>query len=557
MRLSGAEIVVKLLERQGIEIISGIPGGANLPIYNALYDSGIRHVLARHEQGAGFIAQGMARSTGKAAVCFGTSGPGATNLITAIADAKSDSVPIIVITGQVPTSMIGTDAFQEVDTYGLTVPITKHNFQVRTPKELFDILPESFSIAQSGRQGPVVIDIPKDVQSEVIEFEAWPEPWTPRPAGTCDCTLIGRIADMIQSARQPVLYIGGGIVAADASDDLKTLAERNSIPVASTLMGLGCLPRDHPLFLGLLGMHGARYTNIILEEADLILALGVRFDDRATGKAGEFCKNASIIHIDIDRPEIDKIKPTSMSLAGDVGGALRALVPLVPDNRREKWNARVQALKDKYSNTHPEHTDISHPFGLLKHISEEADHDAIITTDVGQHQMWVAQAYPFRSPRSFLTSGGLGTMGFGVPAAIGAALANPGRQVVCISGDGSFLMNIQELATMAEQNLNLTTIIMNNNHLGLVRQQQELFYNKRIFASKFESCPDFAAIAGGFGIAGFDLGKEDNPAGTLALALKKQGPAVVNVPIDSGLNVYPMVPPGAANHEMIGGECHA
>lgn len=556
MKCSGAEIIVKLLERQGIETISGIPGGANLPIYDALRDSRIHHVLARHEQGAGFIAQGMARSTGRVAVCIGTSGPGATNLLTAIADAKLDSIPIIAITGQVPTSLIGTDAFQEVDTYGLTLPITKHNFLVQRARELLEVLPGSFKIAESGRPGPVVIDVPKDIQSEIVEFERWPEPWKPKPPASCDPGDIERIADMIHEAKRPVICIGGGIIASGCSEALIEVAKKNSIPVTSTLMGLGCFPPDHPLFLGMVGMHGARSTNYLLEEADLLLAFGMRFDDRATGNVRQFCKHASVIHIDIDHSEIDKIKASNLSIVGDVGSVLHNLVPEIKADRRLDWNSRVARLKAEYPSVSPATDNLLHPVNLLEQVSILVEPDTIITTDVGQHQMWVAQTYAFRYPRTFLTSGGLGTMGFGMPTAIGAALANPGRQVVCISGDGSFLMNIQELATMAEQNLNVTTIIMNNNHLGLVRQQQELFYNKRIYAVKFDSSPDFAAVAEGFGILAYDLKRSRDPIKTLALALSAPGPSVVNAPIDVDANVYPMVPPGSANREMIGGESH-
>lgn len=556
MQCSGAQIIVKLLERQGIKIIAGIPGGSNLPIYDALCDSSIRHVLARHEQGAGFIAQGMARSSGRVAACLATSGPGVTNLLTAIADAKLDSIPLIAITGQVPTSIIGTDAFQEVDTYGLTLPITKHNFLIQNARELFKVIPEAFNIAESGRPGPVVIDVPKDVQVEVVDFEQWPQPSTPQPMDSCDPEDIDRLTAMIHESKCPVIYIGGGVAASKSSEVLRAMARKNSIPVASTLMGLGCFPHDDPLFLGMVGMHGARHTNSILEEADLLLAFGLRFDDRSTGRVQEFCKHATIVHVDIDHSEIDKIKKSHLGIAGDVGYVLRALVSKVKSEERKEWQARIGRLKAIYPVVSPNRDNLLHPVNILKLISDRVEPDTIVTTDVGQHQMWTAQNYPFRYPRTFLTSGGLGTMGFGVPAAIGAALVNPGRKVICISGDGSFLMNIQELATMAEQNLNVTTIIFNNNHLGLVRQQQELFYNKRYSACTFELSPDFALIAKGFGAAGFDLKNSIDPIATLTKALDNPGPTVVNVPIDFTAKVYPMVPPGAANREMIGGESH-
>ncbi len=554
MKKTGAEIITTLLERQGIRTVAGIPGGCNLPLYDALRDSQIRHVLARHEQGAGFIAQGIARSTGRAAVCLATSGPGATNLLTAIADAKLDSVPIVAITGQVGTAMIGTDAFQEVDTYGLTLPITKHNFIARSAAELLEILPKAFEIAESGRPGPVVVDVPKDVQLQTAEFEAWPEPWQPVPPPACDREAVARLAEMIQRAERPVLYIGGGIIASGAAEELIAFARKNTIPVTSTLAGLGAFPCGDPLYLGMLGMHGARYTNLILEEADLLLAFGARFDDRATGHAAEFCRHASIAQVDIDPSEIDKIKASNLAIVGDVGTVLRALLPLVPADGRTAWNQRVAELREAYPFVTPGPEDPLHPLNFLQHLAETAGPDAIITTDVGQHQMWVAQGYPFRRPRTLLSSGGLGTMGFGLPAAIGAALAHPGKRIVCVSGDGSILMNIQELATLAELDLDVTVVIMNNQHLGLVRQQQELFYEQRYYASKFDTAPDFATIARGFGVPGFDLDGDANPIRTLARALAQRGPSVVDVPVHHAENVLPMVPPGKPNREMIVGE---
>lgn len=557
MKYSGAEIIIKLLERQGIETIAGIPGGCNLPLYDALYYSSIRHILARHEQGAGFIAQGIARTSGQAAVCLGTSGPGATNLITAIADAKADSIPLITITGQVPSSMIGTDAFQEVDMYGLCLPITKHTFLVQSAEELIHVIPQAFHIAESGRPGPVVIDVPKDVQKEIIELDEWPDPLFPEVDEALDLEKIEQIKELIHQAKRPMLYIGGGIISANASETLRKLAWKNGIPVTSTLMGLGAFPNDDPLFLGMLGMHGARYTNLLLEETDLLLAFGVRFDDRAVGKAQEFCSNATIVHIDIDHSEIDKIKTAKIGMTADIGEALKALEPRVQETTRSLWRARVAQLKIMHPYMMPDPNNQQHPVNLLEFVSHQVSSETVVTTDVGQHQMWTAQVYPFQHPRTFLTSGGLGTMGFGLPAAIGAALANPEKKVICISGDGSMLMNIQELATLAEHQLNVTVLVMNNNHLGMVRQQQELFFDERTFASKFVDYPNFAMISQGFGVSGIDANLENDPFDTIAQALEKSGPCVVNVPIDWNANVYPMVPPGAANREMIGGESYA
>jgi len=551
MKKTGADIITTLLERQGVGTIAGIPGGCNLPLYDSLRSSPIRHVLARHEQGAGFIAQGMARVTGRAGVCLATSGPGATNLLTAIADARLDSVPLVALTGQVPTPLIGSDAFQEVDTYGLTLPITKHNFFVRRPEELLEIVPAAFETAESGRPGPVCIDIPKDVQTGEVRVERWPDPYLPPPPSPCDPEIVAPLAEMIRRSRRPVLYVGGGIIASGASAELALLARRNSIPVASTLAGLGAFPSDDPLFLGMLGMHGARSTNMVLDEADLLLAVGVRFDDRATGRAQDFCRHASIAHIDIDPSEIDKIKPANLSLVGDAGEILRVLAPAVPADDRMEWRARAETLRSRCGHLPPPVGNPFHPRTFIRHLSALAGPNAVVATDVGQHQMWVAQEYPFRRPRSLLTSGGLGTMGFGLPAAIGASLAKPGTRVVCVSGDGSFLMNIQELATLSELGLDVTVAVMNNRHLGLVRQQQELFYGGRTHASRFEAKPDFAAIARGFGITGYDLEGDPDPMSILETALSLPGPAVINVPVHHAENVLPMVPPGGANDEMI------
>ncbi len=556
MKLTGAQIIIKLLEMHGIDVIAGIPGGANLPLYDALHKSKIRHILTRHEQGAGFIAQGIARTTGKPAVCFATSGPGATNIITAIADAKLDSIPIITITGQVPSSLIGTDAFQEVDTYGITIPITKHNFLVRSASELLTVIPEAFRIAGSGRPGPVVVDVPKNVQTESIEFDSWPDINYTETIRQPELPEISRIAGMIKDSKRPVLYIGGGITNSQAEELLIRFAEKNSIPVTSTLMGLGCFPADNPLYIGMIGMHGARYTNFILDKADLLLAFGTRFDDRATGKVSKFCPHAKIVHVDIDQAEINKIKKTHISISADIKDVLASLIPLTEQNSRTDWINEINALRESHPFMMPGNSDPLHPLNIIKYISELLDSQSIVTTDVGQHQMWTAQGYPFRKPRTLLTSGGLGTMGFGLPAAIGAALANPGKRVVCVSGDGSILMNIQELATLADLNLDVTVVIFNNGHLGLVRQQQEFFYERNYIASRFETNPDFVAISKGFGVNAYNIDSESDPVEVLSKAISQSGPSLVNVPIRHGENVVPMVPPGAANFEMIGGVKH-
>ncbi len=552
--LTGSQVVVRLLERQGIRRIPGIPGGAILPFYDALSQSTlIEHVLARHEQGAGFMAQGAARATGEVAVCLATSGPGATNLLTAIADAKLDSIPMVAITGQVATSMIGTDAFQEVDTYGLTIPITKHNFLVGSARELLEVIPKAFSLAASGRPGPVLVDIPKDVQNERIEVSEWPEPGRPEAVPEADADAIERAAAMINEARRPILYLGGGVVHSGAAAQAVELAEKASLPTVMTLMALGAMPVDHALSLGMLGMHGARCTNLALEECDLLIAVGARFDDRATGKVSAFCPNAKIIHVDIDRSELDKIKTAHVGIRGDVKQVLGKLLPQVKSSLRQEWLSRVGDLKATCPLQMPGVDDPRTPYGLIRAVADCLDDSAIIATDVGQHQMWVAQAYPLRRPHQWLTSGGLGTMGFGLPAAIGAAMAQPERTVVCFSGDGSILMNIQELATAAEENANVKVVLMNNASLGLVFQQQTMFYGKRIFSSKFKGEPDFLKIAEGFGWQTLDLDTASDPKSALAAALSVRGPTFIHASIDRHEQVLPMVAPGAANKDMIGG----
>jgi acetolactate synthase-1/2/3 large subunit len=552
--LSGAQIIVGLLERWGIRTVAGIPGGAILPLYDALsHSTRIRHVLARHEQGATFMAQGMARVSGQAAVCLASSGPGATNLITGIADAKLDSIPIVCITGQVPVAMIGTDAFQEVDICTLARPITKYCVQARSAAELLDIVPRALEIAVSGRPGPVLIDVPKDIQVQTATFAAWPAPSPATPAPAPDAATLHRAAALINTASRPVLYLGGGIIHSGASALAVELAERASLPVTTTLLGLGALPSDHPLNLGMLGMHGARCTNLALQECDLLIAVGARFDDRATGHAAKFCPGARIVHIDMDARELNKIKTADVAIKADAAAALSALLPQITTRPRIHWLSRVADLKREHPLRMPGADDPLAHYGLIRAVAAALDGDEIITTDVGQHQMWAAQAYPLRRPRRWLTSGGLGTMGFGLPAAIGAALAEPERTVVCFSGDGSILMNIQELATAVEENLNIKIVLMDNGALGLVHQQQDMFYARRQFASTFRARTDFASVARGFGVHAVSLGDEADPGAALKRALQRPGPVLIHAPIDAAQKVFPMVPPGAANSEMIDG----
>jgi acetolactate synthase-1/2/3 large subunit len=539
---------MELLKRQGIRIVAGIPGGANLPVYDALGQSDLRHILVRHEQAGGFLAQGMARSTGKAAACFATSGPGAVNLLTAIADAKLDSVPIVAVTGQVATPLIGTDAFQEVDTYGMSIPVTKHNFLVRSVSELLEVVPETFRLALSGRQGPVLIDMPKDVQQALIDLDRLPEPGVADPAPEPDGAVLASMARLIASAERPLLYVGGGIVASGAEEEVRALSAACGIPVTCTLMGLGIMDPDDPLHLGMLGMHGSRATNLAVDRADLLLALGVRFDDRATGSVAGFAPRARVIHIDIDEAEIGKIRRPDISACGDVKRALRRLNRLVGSATREAWRAEIGALRREYTLEAPE--DDSHPGTLVRALAGAAPGNAIVTVDVGQHQMWAAQSWPVRRTRSFLTSGGLGTMGFALPAAMGAALSHPDKTVLVLTGDGSLLMNIQELATIAENDLDIKICVFNNGHLGLVRQQQELFYGGRYVASRFDARPDFAAIARGFGIPACTI-RAPHDAAALTRALATRGPVLLDIAVPETENVYPMVPPGKSNIESI------
>ena len=550
-RFTGAQLIVHLLERQGISIVSGIPGGTVLPLYDALSQSTqIRHVLARHEQGAGFIAQGMARTQGKPAVCMACSGPGATNLVTAIADARLDSIPLICITGQVPSSMIGTDAFQEVDTYGISIPITKHNYLVRDIAELPQVISDAFRIAQSGRPGPVWIDIPKDVQTAEIDIETFPEPGGRASAPEFSAQSVQDAAAMINAAKRPVLYLGGGAI--NAAEQVREFAEKANLPTTMTLMALGMLPKAHPLSLGMLGMHGARSTNFILQESDLLIVLGARFDDRAIGKTEQFCPNAKIIHVDIDRAELGKIKQPHVAIQGDVGEVLAQLIPQTHATDNAEWCDLVAQLQQEFPSAIPTEGDPLSHYGLINAVASCVDDSAIITTDVGQHQMWTAQAYPLNRPRQWLTSGGLGTMGFGLPAAVGAALANPDRKVICFSGDGSLMMNIQEMATAAENQLDVKIILMNNEALGLVHQQQSLFYKQGVFAATYPGMINFMQIAAGFGLHTCDLNAAEDAQAALQEAISRPGPALIHVRIDPEQKVYPMVPPGAANTEMVG-----
>jgi len=570
MKLTGAQIIVKLLEMYGIETVAGIPGGSILPLYDELNRSSIRHVLVRHEQAAGFIAQGMTRSTGIPAVCLATSGPGAMNLLTAIADARADSVPIIAITGQVNTSLIGTDAFQEADTFGLSFPITKHSVMVKTPAELLEAIPEAFEVAMNGRPGPVLIDVPRDVQLKEFEFDSWPDIKSVRIHDIRFRTPIdeysekmGKIVELMAASKKPVLYCGGGCNTEEAATGIKTFLQNYSVPVVTSLMGLGCLPESSENFIGMLGMHGNHAANVAMHDADLVIAAGVRFDDRATGVVSKFCPEAKIVHIDIDAAEVDKIMQTNISIVADVESVFPVLAQLAAEKKvsaNDNWLKKISKLKAENTSVEigrPKGEKLANPREVISNVPAYAEKAGlskdklIATTDVGQHQMWAAQYYPVERPRSFLTSGSLGTMGFGLPAAIGASLANPDSRVVCFSGDGSIMMNVQEMATLAELNLPVTIIVFQNGTLGMVYQQQKYLFEKNYSASIFGRVPDLLNIAKGFGIEAID-GDTDPEWYLKAFDSKRENkPCFVRISVDSEETVLPFVPGGKANIDSI------
>ena len=570
MKHTGAQIIVKLLEMYGIETVAGIPGGSILPLYDELNRSSIRHVLVRHEQAAGFIAQGMARSTGKPAVCLATSGPGAMNLLTAIADARADSIPIIAITGQVNTSLIGTDAFQEADTFGLSFPITKHSIFIKTPYDLLDAIPKAFEIATSGRPGPVLIDVPRDVQLKECDFDAWPDIKKIRLHDIRFHTPIdeysekmGKITDLLAAAKRPVLYCGGGCDSEEAASGIKSFLQNYRLPVVTSLMGLGCVPESSDCFIGMVGMHGSHAANVAMHDSDLVIAAGVRFDDRATGLVSKFCPDAKIIHIDIDAAEVDKILESYISVVADVESVFPVIAQLVSEKKitgDENWLKKISKIKKECHSVEcgrPKNEKLANPREIISKIPELAaaaglaPDGLIATTDVGQHQMWAAQYYPVERPRSFLTSGSLGTMGFGLPAAIGAAIANPSKRIVCFSGDGSIMMNVQEMATLAELNLPVTIIVFQNGTLGMVYQQQKFLFDKNYSASVFGRSPDLLSIARGFGLEAIDA---DSDAEWYKKAFdnnRQNKPCFVRISVDSEENVLPFVPGGKANIDSI------
>ena len=574
MKLTGAQIIVKLLEQYGIKTVAGIPGGSILPLYDELNRSSIRHVLVRQEQAAGFIAQGISRSTGKVAVCMATSGPGAMNLLTAIADARCDSIPMIAITGQVNTTLLGTDAFQEADTYGLSFPITKHSEMVKSGEDLVDAIAKAFSIATSGRPGPVLIDVPRDVQLKEVEIddskwesavEACKKSAEVRFHATTEeiSEKISKITDMMSAAKKAVLYCGGGCNSEEAAAGIKAFLNVYSIPVVTSLMGIGCVSEKSENFIGMVGMHGSYAANVAMHDADLVIAAGVRFDDRATGIVKQFCPNAKIIHIDIDAAEIDKILESSVSIVADVESIFPVMAELASEKKISAdagWLKKINKIKaenDSIVLGRPKGEKLANPREVISKVPEYAavcgvnEDDLIVTTDVGQHQMWAAQYYPVTRPRSFLTSGSLGTMGFGLPAAIGAAIAHPEKRTVCFSGDGSIMMNVQEFATLCELNLPVTVIVFQNGTLGMVYQQQKYLFEKNYSASVFDRVPDLLGIAKGFGIEAID-GDSDPEWYKKAFDANRQNkPCFVRISVDPEESVLPFVPGGKANIDSI------
>jgi acetolactate synthase-1/2/3 large subunit len=561
MQKTGAQMLIQSLKDEGVQIMFGYPGGVLLDFYDALFKSGIRHILTRHEQAAAHAADGYSRATGKVGVCMATSGPGATNLVTGIATAHMDSVPLVAFTGQVATHMIGGDAFQEADITGITRPITKHSYLVTNTDDLPGIVQEAFYIASTGRPGPVVIDLPKDVLNGKGKYKRVSNVdirgYKPRMDGHKG--QMKRVMSELRKAKRAVIYAGGGVTIAGATGELVKFAEHNQIPVTCTLLGLGGFPGDHPLFLGMLGMHGTYQANMTIHESDLIIAIGARFDDRVTGNVAKFAPNAKIIHIDIDPSAISKNIVVHIPVVGDVRGILKSINDLQKDENpvwgeiREKWLDQVRYWAAERPLSYDNNSNQIKPQYVIERLSELSPDDTIITTEVGQNQMWTAQYYRFLHPRTLLSSGGLGTMGYGFPAAMGAQFAFPDRLVVDIAGDGSIQMNIQEFATVAQHKLPVKILILNNCFLGMVRQWQELFYDAKYSSTCLISNPDFVKIAEAYGIKGIRIDRKEDVDAGLKEMIRHKGPVVVNCMIDREEGVFPMVPSGAASNEMIFG----
>ncbi len=558
--MRAADALMECLKAEGVQHVFGLPGGANLPTYDALYDSGITHILVRHEAGGGHAAEGYAKATGKVGVAFGTSGPGATNLVTPICDAMLDSVPTVFITGQVRTDLLGTDGFQECDTFGITMPIVKHSFMIKDPTEIPQALHEAFHIARSGRPGPVLVDIPQDLSRADISYEPVDSVHLPGYQPTIDGNQkqIRIAAKALANARRPVLYAGGGVISAEASAELIELATADRFPVTCTVMGLGAFPGTHDQWLGMLGMHGTRTANYAMDEADLIVAIGARFDDRITGKLSEFAPRAKFIHIDVDPAEISKNVPAHIPIVGDAKNILARLVveyrALETDaSRLDGWWSRIRGWQEQYPLRYEDSTDAEiKPQYMVQALYEATGGDCILTSDVGQHQMWAAQHFHFSKPRRWINSGGLGTMGFGLPAAMGAKVGCPDQLVCAIAGDGSVQMNMQEMATCVQHDIPIKVFIMNNGYLGMVRQWQELFWDRRYSAVDMGTSPDFVKLAEAYGATGIRLADKGTLVEGMKEALATEGPAVIDVRVTREENTYPMIPAGQAARDMVG-----
>jgi acetolactate synthase I/II/III large subunit len=558
--MRAVDALMECLKAEGVDVVFGLPGGANLPTYDAFVDAGIRHILVRHEAGGGHAAEGYAKATGKVGVSLATSGPGATNLITPICDAMMDSVPVVFITGQVRTELLGTDGFQEADTIGISMPVVKHSFMIRHPLEIPRAIHEAFYLARSGRPGPVLVDIPQDLSRADIPYEPVSDLQLPgyQPTIEGNQKQIRQAAKALASSRRPVIYAGGGIVNGDAAQALRDFCHGDRFPVTLTLMGLGAFPASDPQFLGMLGMHGTRAANYAMDEADLICAVGARFDDRVTGKLSEFAPKAKFIHIDIDPAEISKNVPAHIPIVGDAGNVLVKLLAeyraLGADSARlDEWWSRIAGWQKEHPLRYEDSADSEiKPQRLVQALFEATNGDAIVTSDVGQHQMWAAQYYGFSEPRRWINSGGLGTMGFGLPAAMGAAVGCPERLVVCLAGDGSVQMNAQELATCAQERIPIKVVIMNNGYLGMVRQWQELFWDRRYSHVDMGEFPDFVKLAEAYGATGLRFSDKNTLVSDLREALALDGPVMIDVRVTREENTYPMIPAGQPAREMVG-----
>ena len=554
MKLTGGQIVCESLLMEGVDVVFGIPGGAILPLYGTFSQyPQIRHILTRHEEGAAMAADAYARITGKVGVCMATSGPGATNLVTGIATAQMDSVPMVAITGQVARPAIGKDAFQETDVTGITLPVTKHNYLVMTPEEIAPTIKEAFYIANTGRPGPVLVDIPRDVFQETAEFE-YPETVDLpgyKPVMDGHPSQVRKAAQLINEAKRPVILAGHGVIISRAFKELQELAEKAQIPVITTLLGRSAFPDAHVLFVGMPGMHGVAYASLAIDEADLVIGLGMRFDDRIVGRVSAFAPNAKIIHVDVDPAEIGKNVQTDVPVVGDLARVLRQLNPVVEPATHVEWLQRIDQLKADHPSLHIRDTNKLLPQQVVHDLWEVTEGNAIVVTGVGQHQMWAAQHYACRQANSFITSGGLGSMGYEVPAAMGAQVARPDRVVWSICGDGGFQMTMSELATIAENNLPVKFAIFNNGYLGMVRQWQEFFYRKDYFATHYTNNPDFVKLADAFGIRGIRVTERSQSLDAIREAMAHPGPVVVDFVVEEEENVFPMIPAGQSTAELL------